>query len=115
MLATTSDDPEVLAAAFEHERIGNFVTVLINVGDKKKSVALEGDHLPNMLDAHVTTATRILGSTGTPMQRASIELPARSLTTLISGSYLDQPPRGSRERPQRASPPPADGAARSLP
>jgi glucuronoarabinoxylan endo-1,4-beta-xylanase len=114
MLATTSDDPEVLAAAFEHERIGNFVTVLINVGHTKKSVALEGDRLPNMLDAHVTTATRILGSTGTPMQRAAIELPARSITTLISGSYLDQPPKSSRERTPRASPPPADGAPRSL-
>jgi glucuronoarabinoxylan endo-1,4-beta-xylanase len=94
MLATTSDDPEVLAVAFEHERIGNFVTVLINVAQTKKTVTLAGHDLPSVLDAHVTTATRILGASGVPVQRDAIELPARSLTTLISGSYLDQPRRG---------------------
>lgn len=103
MLATTSDDPEVLAVAFEHERIGNFVTVLVNVAHEKKSVALEGQHLPDELDAHVTTATKILGAIGTRVQRAAVELPARSITTLISGSYLDEPHR-SRRRTQRALP-----------
>ncbi len=98
MLATRSDDPEVLAAAFEHERIGNFVTVLINVAHAKKSVALAGHGLPDVLDAHVTTDTRILGASGVPVQRGAIELPARSITTLIHGSYLDQPRHGSPGR-----------------
>ncbi len=91
MLRTTSDDPEVFAAAFEHERIGNFVTVLINVAQSEKSVRLVGRDVPERLNAHVTTATQIVGVTGTPMRRESITLPARSLTTLISGSYLDEP------------------------
>lgn len=90
MLATTSDDPEVLAAAFEHDGIGNFVTILINVAGAEKSITLEGKQLPSVLQAHVTTGTRILGATGTPVPRDGIKLPARSITTLISGSYLDE-------------------------
>jgi glucuronoarabinoxylan endo-1,4-beta-xylanase len=112
MLATRSDDPEVLAAAFEHERIGNFVTVLLNLGHAEKSVALEGNHLPSVLDAHVTSATRILGSTGTAMRRDAIKLPARSLTTLISGSYLDQPLRAAPATDPRALPLPSNDAPR---
>ncbi|HWO09583.1 MAG TPA: hypothetical protein VNN80_08900 [Polyangiaceae bacterium] len=106
MLGTRSDDPEVLAAAFEHERIGNFVTVLLNVGLAEKSVVLEGNALPSVLDAHVTSATRILGSTGTAMRRDAIVLPPRSITTLISGSYLDQPLRGpsSPQAPAKDTP-----------
>lgn len=109
MLATTSDDPEVLAVAFEHERIGNFVTILINVAHTSKTVALEGHALPNVLEAHVSTAIRIPGATGTPMRREAIELPARSLTTLISGSYLDEPAPRPREPTPRAVPPVTDG------
>jgi glucuronoarabinoxylan endo-1,4-beta-xylanase len=116
MVATTSDDPELLAAAFEHDRIGNFVTVLINVGESQKSVVLDGPHVPDTLDAHVTTATQIVGSTGTPVRRDAITLPARSVTTLVSGGYLDEPrrhsPRG--EKPDRkADPSPASGASRA--
>ena len=93
MLATASDDPEVLAVAFEHEAINNFVTVLINVGHLDKSVALEGQKLPSSFEAHVTSATRILGTTGVSVPRQAVTLPARSVTTLISGSYLDGPAR----------------------
>ena len=91
MLATRSDDPEVLAVAFEHPRIGNFVTILFNAARSAKSVTLAGQGVPSTLDAHVSTATRILGARGTPVPRDAIELPPRSLTTLISGSYLDRP------------------------
>ena len=111
MLATSSDDPEVLAAAFEHPGIGNFVTVLLNVGNATKSVSLEGSRLPAVLDAHVTSASQLLGGPGTPMRRDAIQLPARSLTTLISGSYLDTPYRGPGTHPPSASPPPGNDAA----
>lgn len=98
MLETRSDDPEVLAAAFEHARIGNFVTVLINASHSEKRVALEGAGVPPRLNAHVSSGTRILGSTGVSMARDAITLPPRSLTTLIDGSYLDQPERGAPPR-----------------
>ena len=67
-----------------------FVIVLINVAHSEKSVRLVGRDVPERLNAHVSTATQIVGAAGTPMQRDGITLPARSLTTLISGSYLDE-------------------------
>jgi len=97
MLEASSDDPEVLAVAFEHARLGNFVTVLINVAETQKSVRLVGEQLPRVLDAHVTTATQILGKVGTPTPRDAIELPPRSITTLVDGSYLERPSRGRAE------------------
>lgn len=105
MVATTSNDPEVLATAFEHTTIGNFVAILINVAHSEKTVALEGALLPSELDAHVTSATHILGATGTRTRRQAIVLPPRSVTTLIDGSYLDVPERGSRP-PSSAAPQP---------
>jgi O-glycosyl hydrolase len=110
MLKATSDDPDVLAAAFEHEGIGNFVTVLVNLALSDKSVTLEGQRLPSSLDAHVTSATRILGATGTPVQSNAITLPGRSLTTLISGSHLDDPGRFSRGGDKQDRPAPPKGA-----
>jgi O-glycosyl hydrolase len=93
MLATSSDDRDVLAIAFEHERIGNFGVVVLNLAHSKKSLVLEGRGVPASLNAYVTTATKILGSTGTPVDRAAITLPPRSVTTLLHGSYLDTPAR----------------------
>lgn len=93
MLATSSDDRDVLAVAFEHERIGNFTVVVLNLAQAEKSLKLEGHGVPRSLNAHVTTATRILSATGSAVERNAILLPPRSVTTLINGSYLDQPPR----------------------
>jgi O-glycosyl hydrolase len=111
MLRATSDDPEVLAVAFEHQGIGNFVTVLINAARSEKAVVLEGQKLPARLNAYVTSATRILGPQFTPVERDAITLPPRSLTTLISGSYLDQPQRRPGRDGKRDRPAPSKGAA----
>jgi O-glycosyl hydrolase len=100
MLRTVSDDPEVLATAFEHSAIGNFVSVLINTAHTDKPVSLEGEQVPGVLDVHVSSATRLLGATGTPTPRQAIVLPPRSVATLISGSYLD-PPRRTGTPPAR--------------
>jgi hypothetical protein len=81
------------------------VSVLLNLSQEKKSVALEGARLPSLLGAHVTSAVQILGATGTQVRREAIELPPRSITTLISGSHLDEP---SRNAPSRGGP---DGQA----
>jgi hypothetical protein len=102
MVATASDDPEVLATAFEQATIGNFVAVLINVAHSEKTVALEGAQLPDELDAFVTNGTRILGATGTRAARQAIVLPPRSVTTLIDGSYLDAPERPAPGRSSAA-------------
>jgi hypothetical protein len=51
MVRTVSDDPQVLAAAFTHERIGNFVSVLINGARADKTVRLVADGVPAQLSA----------------------------------------------------------------
>lgn len=55
-------DPQVLAAAFTHERIGNFVSVLINGARTDKTVRLVADGVPAQLDAYVTSASTPLGT-----------------------------------------------------
>jgi glucuronoarabinoxylan endo-1,4-beta-xylanase len=109
MLAATSDDPDVLATAFEHTGIGNLGAILINLARSEKSVALRGPGLPPVFDAHVTDQTRILGGTGTRVPRDAIVLPPRSVTTLIDGSYLDTraPSAPAPSAPAPARPPPA--------
>jgi O-glycosyl hydrolase len=103
MVRTTSDDPQVLAAAFTHERIGNFVTVLINGARAGKTVRLVADGVPAQLDAYVTSASTPLGTRPLRVQRDAIVLPPRSIMTVVSGSYLDRP--SAAPRPQKPSAP----------
>jgi O-glycosyl hydrolase len=94
MVAAHSDDRELDVAAFEHARLGSFVTVLLNTGYVPKTVKLEGDGLPFAYDAYVTSAERNL-SEGAPavVYRDRLLLPPRSVTTLINGTHLDRPPK----------------------
>jgi hypothetical protein len=96
MVRTSSDDEQVLAAAFTHERIGNFVTVLINGARTDKTVRLVADGVPAQLDAYVTSASTPLGTQPLRVERDAIVLPARSIMTVVSGSYLDRPSPAAR-------------------
>ncbi len=95
MLEATSDDSEVMAAAFEHQGIGNFVTILLNGGEQEKAVNLEGDGVPEHLDAYRTSEQEDCAAVEAGFARDAITLPARSITTLISGSFLDQGAAGA--------------------
>lgn len=91
MVRSTSDDPKVLAVAFVHEQLGNFVTVLINGAKSEKRVRLVGGGLPERLDAYVTSENKRLGLEKTQITRDAIALPPRSIMTVVSGRYLEQP------------------------
>jgi glucuronoarabinoxylan endo-1,4-beta-xylanase len=91
MLRTTSDDPALFAVAFAHERIGNFVSVLINGAKTEKVVRLVARDLPEELDAYVTSAETSIGTRPSRVTRSAITLPPRSIMTVIHGSYLDRP------------------------
>jgi O-glycosyl hydrolase len=95
MLRSTSDDPKLFAVAFAHEQLGNFVTVLLNGARTEKTLKLVADGVPQELDAYVTSAATSLWPKPVRVARDAITLPPRSITTLVSGSYHDQP------RPQR--------------
>jgi hypothetical protein len=91
MLRSTSDDPKLFAVAFAHEQLGNFVTVLLNGARTEKTLRLVADGVPQELDAYVTSAATRLWPKPARVARDAITLPPRSITTLVSGSYLDQP------------------------
>jgi len=91
MLRSTSDDPKLLSVAFAHERLGNFVSVLINGEKAEKRVRLVVDGVPAELEAYVTSATTPIGLQRSRVARDAITLPPRSIMTVVSGSYLDQP------------------------
>jgi len=91
MVRTVSDDAQVLAAAFTHDRIGNVVTVLINGAKTDKTVKLVAEGVPAELDAFLTSASTPIGTQPRRVERDAIVLPARSIMTVVSGSYLDKP------------------------
>jgi len=92
MLRSTSDDPKVLAVAFAHEQLGNFVSVLINGAATEKRVKLVADGLPEELDAFVTSAGTATGVEPSRVARDAIRLPPRSIMTVTHGSYREVAP-----------------------
>lgn len=111
MVRTQSDDAQVLAAAFTHERIGNFVTVLINGARAEKTVRLVADGVPAELDAYLTSASTPIGTQHRRVDRNAIVLPPRSIMTVVSGGYLDKP----ETAPTPDKPSPAQPAQRMPP
>ena len=91
MLRSTSDDPKLFGVAFVHEQLRNFVSVLINADQSEKKVRLVVDGVPSELDAYVTSAHTPLGLQRSRVTRDAVTLPPRSIMTIVSGSYLDQP------------------------
>jgi len=87
MVDVQSNDSEVLAAAFEHEAMGAFTVVLINAGTQTKTLNLHGTNLPASFTAYRTSASEDCAQTGTA--GASFELPASSVTTLVSGNVYE--------------------------
>jgi O-glycosyl hydrolase len=122
MLATTSDDPKLLAVAFAHDapapgQGGRFVSVLINGARTEKVVRLVVDGVAPELDAYVTSASTNVWAKPARVARNAIVLPARSITTLVDADHSLglEPAKSSspmRGRPG-ASPPP--GPAPPLP
>jgi hypothetical protein len=54
-------------------------------------VRLVADDVPQELDAFITSAGTKLGTEPSRVRREAITLPARSIMTVVSGSYLDKP------------------------
>ncbi|MBN2575805.1 MAG: hypothetical protein JXP73_14660 [Deltaproteobacteria bacterium] len=90
MVATASDDPEVLAVAFVNDASQAFTVVAINGGRSSKSVTLRGADLPAEFAAYRTSASEDCASVG-PVTPATITLPARSITTFVNGKTTEDP------------------------
>jgi O-glycosyl hydrolase len=90
MVQASSDDSEVLVAAFDNSVANTLTIIAINGGQASKSVALTGTNLPTQFQAYRTSATEDCASVG-PMASATIALPARSITSLVFGDVLTDP------------------------
>ncbi|MGE5557288.1 MAG: hypothetical protein ACM3WV_01610 [Bacillota bacterium] len=90
MVEASSGDPEVLVCAFEHIALNNFVMVLINSSDSKKTVIVKGKNVPDKYKAYVSTAAakdecRLSGN----VRKKKFVLPPRSVVTIVNGNIYE--------------------------
>ena len=83
-----SNDPEVMAVAFQHPGMNAFTIVMLNAGSASKTIALVGDGLPADFQAFRTSAKEDAVALGT-VAAGAISLPASSITTFVNGSYRE--------------------------
>lgn len=85
MIDASSSDSELFVTAFDHAAYGVFTVVLINTASAAKSVSLSGSQLPPQLTRHRTSSSEGCVEIDTVASSSSVDLPARSITTLVSG------------------------------
>jgi glucuronoarabinoxylan endo-1,4-beta-xylanase len=88
MVDAKSSDSKVLVAAFDNTQMGAFTIVAINTGTAATPLTLAGNNLPSSYKAIRTSASENAVDLGT-VTAGSITLPASSITTLVSGNYLE--------------------------
>ncbi len=82
-IGTSSNHPDILATAFEHDEDGTFTVVLINKGNNPVSVDLAGNNLPNHFSAYRTSPFENCLEVN-PMEGEMFILPGNSITTLYA-------------------------------
>jgi MYXO-CTERM domain-containing protein len=88
MVDAKSSDANVLAVAFDNTQMGAFTIVAINTGTAATPLTLAGNNLPPSYKAIRTSASENAVDLGT-VTAGSITLPPSSITTLVSGNYLE--------------------------
>jgi MYXO-CTERM domain-containing protein len=88
MVDAKSSDSNVLAVAFDNTQMGAFTIVVINTGTAATPLTLAGNNLPSSYKAIRTSASENAVDLGT-VTAGSITLPPSSITTLVSGNYLE--------------------------
>jgi MYXO-CTERM domain-containing protein len=88
MVDAKSSDANVLAVAFDNTQMGAFTIVAINTGTAATPLTLAGNNLPSSYEAIRTSASENAVDLGT-VTAGNITLPPSSITTLVSGNYLE--------------------------
>jgi glucuronoarabinoxylan endo-1,4-beta-xylanase len=88
MVDAKSSDPNILAAAFDNTQMGGFTVVAMNTGTAAAPLTLVGNNLPSSYKMIRTSASENAVDLGT-VAAGSITLPPSSITTLVSGNYLE--------------------------
>jgi MYXO-CTERM domain-containing protein len=88
MVDVKGSDANVLAVAFDNAQMGAFTIVAINTGTAATPLTLAGNNLPSSYKAIRTSASENAVDLGT-VAAGNITLPPSSITTLVSGNYLE--------------------------
>jgi MYXO-CTERM domain-containing protein len=88
MVDAKSSDANILAVAFDNTQMGAFTIVALNTGTAATPLTLAGNNLPSSYKAIRTSASENAVDLGT-VSAGSITLPPSSITTLVSGNYLE--------------------------
>lgn len=113
MVACNSSDNQILSAAFEHKENACVSIVLINQSSGSKTVSIKGSGLPSSYTMFTTTSSMKCKEQG-DKQPGSITLPGTSITTLVSGKYIDESTstKETAPAPARLMPRPVVGTRR---
>jgi glucuronoarabinoxylan endo-1,4-beta-xylanase len=99
MVDAASSDASLVATAFEHTGLDNFVVVICNDSDNPATTSVTGANVPEAFQGFVSSAAtadtcRVVGE----VKASSVTVPARGILTLVNGSYSEKKsPAHSRE------------------
>jgi hypothetical protein len=94
MVNVQSTDAEVMVAAFDNPAMNAFTVVVINTGTATKTLTMTGANLPASYHAFRTSANEDAKDLGR-VNAGGLTLPASSITTFVSGNYLESAGRGT--------------------
>jgi MYXO-CTERM domain-containing protein len=94
MVDVRSTDAEVMVAAFDNPAMNAVTVVAINTGTATKTLTLSGANLPSTFHAFRTSANEDAKDLGS-VNAGGLTLPASSITTFVSGNYLESAVTGT--------------------
>jgi glucuronoarabinoxylan endo-1,4-beta-xylanase len=88
MVKVSTSDPDLFVVAFVHPTMNATTVVAINNASKDKPLVLGGSSIPSTYSAFRTSAAEDCVSVGS-VTNGGITLKADSITTLVSGQYIE--------------------------
>lgn len=88
MVGIKNEDPDLFVVGFVHPTMNATTLVAINNSSKDKPLVLGGDGIPSTYDTYRTSATENCVAAGS-VANGGIVLRANSITTLVSGKFIE--------------------------
>ena len=94
----------LMATAYKHDKLGNNVVVFVNSGDDDYNVNVTGISGVSNWDYYLTTAAADVNNKLTEnVSGSSVNIPAKSVVTLVNGKYIADAPGYASEENKDAS------------
>ncbi|MBD3242033.1 MAG: hypothetical protein GF331_15695, partial [Chitinivibrionales bacterium] len=82
-----SQDPDIIASAYNHRQDKTLTVVIVNSSDQTKQVTLTADVLPTTFEKYTTSSSKNCRDEGTVGGSSSITIDPRSVVTLYGDGY----------------------------